>query len=330
MTEENASPATESSANTTEAASVSAEPQSTPEGVSQTSESTEGANQSQPSYTPNFDFKVYDKVHQFPEWLRPTIKDKTHEDQLRDIFSRAYGLDGLKSKYEKTKESLTKYGEVEKKFTEQTNGLKHLMALRENDIGSFIQAVGLTDDQILQHYNNLMRSKQDPEFAAQYNATLDARRQNLKASQEQESLKEQMSRLEEERSQFQFERHVSSFEQTYNSPQVSSFASAFDQRAGREGAFKDEAIDIGNYIFMKEQRYAPPQEVFNAVMQKYGAFVGAGQASQNDVPGLNAQQAAKVSATIPNVGGGSSVSVTKQRFKSIDDIKKHYAKTYGE
>jgi hypothetical protein len=327
MTVENASPATESSVST-ETASVAVESAPTTETATPASEpvKTEGADIT--SYTPNYEFKVYDKVHQFPEWLRPTIKDKSHEDQLRDIFSRAYGLDGLKHKYEKTKESLSKYGEIEKKYSEQTNGLKNLMALRESDVGQFIQAVGLNDEIILQHYNNVMRAKQDPEFAAQYNASLEARRKTLQATQEQESLKAQMEQLQQERNQIQLERHVSVFEQTYTKPEVQSFAATFDQRVGREGAFKDEAIDVGNYIYMKEQRYAPPQEVFGILMQKYGAFVGASQAAiQESIP---SQQAAKISATIPNVGSGAGVSVTKTRFKSIDDIKKHYNKTYGE
>jgi hypothetical protein len=326
MTVENASPA--ESIASTETASVAVESTPAVQTESPASEpaKTEGA--PQPSYTPNYEFKVYDKVHQFPEWLRPTIKDKSHEDQLRDIFSRAYGLDGLKHKYEKTKESLTKYGEVEKKYAEQTTGLKNLMALREHDLGQFIQAVGLNDEMILQHYNNVMRAKQDPEFAAQYNASIEARRQKLEATQEQESLKSQMESLQQERNQIQLERHVSVFEQTLQKPEVQSFASTFDQRVGRDGAFKDEAIDVGNYIYMKEQRYAPPQEVFGILMQKYGAFVGLGQ-SATETPIIQTQ-AAKVSATIPNVGNGAGVSVTKPRFKSIDDIKKHYNKTYGE
>jgi hypothetical protein len=329
MTEENASPATESSAST-EAQGVAVESTPTAEQVSQTSEpaKTEGAIQQ--SYTPNFEFKAYDKVHQFPEWIRPTIKDKTHEDQLRDVFSRAHGFDVLKGKYEKTKESVAKYGEVEKKYAEQTTSLRNLLALRDTDLGQFIQAVGLSDEMILQHYNNVMRAKQDPEFAAQYNASLEARRQKLQATQEQESLKAQMEQLQEERNQIQLERHVSVFEQTYTKPDVQSFASIFDSKAGREGAFKEEAIELGNIIYMKEQRYAPPQEVFNILMQKYGAFVGSGIEQTNQVSVAPAQQAARVSATIPNVGSGAGVSVTKPRFKSIEDIKKHYNKTYGE
>jgi hypothetical protein len=328
MTEENASPATESSAST-EAQGVAVESTPTTEQVSQTSEPAQTGSAVQQSYTPNYEFKAYDKVHQFPEWIRPTIKDKSHEDQLRDVFSRAMGFDVLKGKYEKTKESITRYSDVEKKYSEQTSSLKNLLALRDTDLGQFIQAVGLNDEMIMQHYNNVIRAKQDPEFAAQYNASLEARRQKLQATQEQESLKAQMEQLQEERNQIQLERHVSVFEQTYQKPDVQSFAAIFDQRAGKEGAFKDEAIDIGNYIYMKEKRYAPPQEVFGILMQKYGAFVGQGQQTTQEAV-VPSQQAAKVSATIPNVGSGAGVSVTKPRFKSIDDIKKHYNKTYGE
>ena len=327
MTEENASQATESSAST-EAQGVAVESTPTTEQVSQTSEPAQTGSAVPQGYTPNYEFKAYDKVHQFPEWIRPTIKDKSHEDQLRDVFSRAMGFDVLKGKYEKTKESIGKYTDIEKKYAEQTTSLKNLLALRDTDLGQFIQAVGLNDEMIMQHYNNVIRAKQDPEFAAQYNASLEARRQRLQATQEQEQLKAQMEQLQTERNQIQLERHVSVFEQSYAKPEVQSFASMFDQKVGREGAFKDEAVDLGNYIYVKEQRYAPPHEVFGILMQKYGVFAGGNQAAvQDQIP---AQQAAKVSATIPNVGSGAGVSVTKPRFKSIDDIKKHYNKTFGE
>lgn len=329
MTVENASQATESSAST-EIASVSSESTQTTSTDTQAS-STAGdvVSSDKPNYTPNFEYKVYDKVHQFPDWIRPIIKDKSHEDQIRDVFSRAYALDGLKNKYEKRGEMVERLTDVEKKYQEQSTALKSLMALRENDLGQFIQAVGLSDEMILQHYNNVMRAKQDPEFAAQYNATLEARRQKLQATQEQESIKAQMEQLQKERDQIQLERHVSVFEQSYNKPEVQSLASTFDQKVGREGAFKEEAIDLGNYIYMKEKRYAPPQEVFNLLIQKYGTFLGSSQGLGADAQ-IMSQQAAKVSPTIPNVGSGAGVSVTKPRFKSIDDIKKHYKKTYGE
>lgn len=327
MTVENASQASEPSVST-EAASVPTESTQTTTTETPASESVAPVVGDQPSYTPNYEYKVYDKVHQFPDWVRPIIKDKTHEEQLRDVYSRAYALDGLKQKYEKRGEMVERLTDVEKKYAEQTSALKNLMALRETDLGQFIQAVGLSDDVILSHYNNVVRAKQDPEFAAQYNASLEARRQKLLATQEQESMKAQMEQLQRERDQIQLERHVSVFEQTYQKPDVQSIAAAFDQKVGREGAFKEEAIDLGNYIYMKEQRYAAPQEVFNLLVSKYSGFIGQSQGTTEPVQ--MSQQAAKVSATIPNVGSGAGVSVTKPRFKSIDDIKKHYKKTYGE
>jgi len=323
MSLENASQA-DSSATTTESVSTESQPAST-EASTQTSVQAPANDQVPAQYTPNFEFKVYDKVHQFPEWARPVIKDKATEDQIRDVFSRAYGLDGLKGKYEKSKEQLTRYAEVEKNYNSQTSQLKQILALRDTDMGAFLQAVGLDDEKLAQHYQAILRAKEDPTFAAQYNAGLEAKRKHLQATQEQEEMRAQMESLKQEREQIMLERHVNSFESTYNSPQVSSFAQAFDAKAGKEGAFKDEAMELGNFIFMKEQRNAPPSEVFDLLIQKYGAFV------QPQTMQAQPQMAAKSQpATIPNTGGASGVSVTKPRFRSIDDIKKHYERNYGE
>jgi hypothetical protein len=325
MSLENASQA-DSSATTTESVSTESQPASQ-ESSSQASVQAPVTGEAQPQYTPNFEFKVYDKVHQFPEWARPVIKDKATEEQIRDVFSRAYGLDGLKGKYEKSKEQLTRYADVEKNYNNQTGQLKQLLALRETDMGAFLQAVGLDDDKLAQHYQAILRAKEDPTFAAQYNAGLEAKRKHLQVTQEQEEMRSQMDSLRQEKEQILLERHVNTFESTYNNPQVSSFAQAFDAKAGKEGAFKDEAMELGNFIFMKEQRNASPTEVFSMLMQKYSAFVQPQTTPMEAQP----QMAAKSQpATIPNTGGAGGVSVTKPRFNSIDDIKKHYNKNFGE
>jgi hypothetical protein len=318
---ENASQAESSTA--TE--SVSTDSQSSTPVDTQASVSSESTASNQPTYTPNYDFKVYDKTHQFPEWARPVVKDKASEDQIRDVFSRAYGLDGLKSKYEKSKSELTRYADVESKFNTQTSQLKNILALRDTDMGGFLQSIGLTDDMLHQHYQMQMKAKEDPQFAAQYNQGLEAKRNHLRATQEQETMRGQMDSLRQEKEQIQYERHINHFDSALNQSHVSTFASQFDSQSGREGAFKDEAVELGNYIFMKEQRNAPPQEVFQMLMSKYGGFIRPTQPAE--VP---QQMAAKSQATIPNTGGGSGVSATKARFKSIDDIKKHYDRKYGD
>lgn len=324
MSLENASQA-ESSTTSTESSASEASTQSTSTESTQTSGETTNTETPAPAYTPNYDFKVYDKVQQFPEWIRPHIKDKANEDHLRDIYSRAYGLDGLKGKYEKSKEQIASYSEMERKFNAQSSELKNIIAMRDTDLGAFMQAVGLTDEMLHQHYQLIARAKEDPLFAAQYNQGLEAKRNHLKATQDKSSLEEQIASLNQERQQFNYEKHLSSFETAISQPQVSAFATSFDQRAGKEGAFRAEALDLGNYIFMKEKRNAPASEVFNMLMQKYGAFV-----QPQTAPTESTQLAAKTTATIPNTGGGSGVSPTQPRFKSIEDIKKHYERKYGD
>lgn len=280
-----------------------------------------------PAYTPNWEFRVKDTVHQMPEWVRGSIKDKAAEEQARDVFSRAYGLDGLKSNYEKAREELGRYGEVQKKFDEQSAALKQLVALRDADFGQFLQAVGVTDDAIYAHYEALKRSKDDPTFAAQYNAGLEARRNSISAAQTQEQLRQQVAELEAYKHEVNRERHFTQMETVLKSPEVASFASSFDRLSGRDGAFQDEVRTLGDYLYRSEGRYYSPKEVVPKVLEKYRAFVNANQSQVQPDDGVAPARAAR---TIPNVGNGSGAAVTRKRFTSIDEIKKHYEKNFGE
>lgn len=332
MSLENASQAestTSSTASTTTEGQASqttaTESQSQPASETQTTTPSTEAIVSE--YKPNLDFKVYDKEHKFPEWAVPFIKDKQSEEQMRDLFSRAYGLDGLKSKYEKSKEQIQNYTQIESKFNNQTQQLKQLLSLRDNDMGAFLQGVGVTDEMLFNHFEALKRAKEDPIFAAQYKNGLEAKQKYLKVSQEQEELRQQIEGIKAEKELVMKERHINSFESVYNQPSIRDFATKYDKVRGEE-AFKNEVIEMGDYLFNRDGKYYPPQEVFKLVMDKYGAFVNLQPEANPAQPPM--QQAAKAQpATLPNVGGGGP-SVTKPRFTSIEDLQKHYQRKFGD
>src|SRR5688500_3044500 len=56
-----------------------------------------------PQYTPNYKFKVMDEEKEFDDFLKGAIKTKEDEEKLRDIVTKAYGLDAHKKTHETLK-----------------------------------------------------------------------------------------------------------------------------------------------------------------------------------------------------------------------------------
>ena len=55
-----------------------------------------GAESPATEYKPDFSYKIKDEQFEFPEFLREVVKDKDKEDELRDIVTKAFALDGVK------------------------------------------------------------------------------------------------------------------------------------------------------------------------------------------------------------------------------------------
>lgn len=300
-------------------------------GVDSTSPDTVESSQqqtsdSQPAFTPNYQFKVYDKSLEFPEWIRPLVTDKTREDEIRDIFSKAYGIDGIKSKYERSKQELAELSPYRDRFTQAQEQMQKLIALRDNDLGSFIEGLGLSEEQLMDYLTERARLKSDPAFAQEYNRQRDIRQKLLQSQEQSSQSSRQLEQLTTQNQELQRQMHQFQLEQTMSRQDVNSFASQFDSRMG-QGSFTQAVIDYGNFVFHTEGRNISPVEAVNAVMQKYQPLFGSvGSAVPNpaQTPG-NVQ----TPPTIPNVGTGKGVSPTKPRFKSIEDIKKHYEQEYG-
>jgi transcription termination factor NusB len=60
---------------------------------------SENQEQSQESgeYSPNFQYKVFDKVKEFDDLLKPIVKDKNTEDKIRNLLSKADSMDPRRS-----------------------------------------------------------------------------------------------------------------------------------------------------------------------------------------------------------------------------------------
>lgn len=280
-----------------------------------------GSDSATPAYTPNYQFKVYDKTHEFPEWIRGAITDKAREDEVRDVFSRAYGLDGFKSKFDRLRSEYEGLAPYREKFESASQQIQKLVALRQHDFHGFVNALGLSDDQLIDYLTERAKLKHDPEFAGEFNRNLDVRRKMLEAQEAGTQTQSQLQALTQQNNALHQQMHLFQLNTVYSRPDVSSFEAQFDSRMG-EGSFKKAVSEYGSFVYHQTKQNIPPQQAVEAVIAKYRPLLGGSEPMGSPV-------ATQRSPTIPNVGSGRGISPTKPRFKSIDDIKKHYEQEFG-
>jgi hypothetical protein len=105
-------------------------------------------------------------------------------------------------------------------------------------------------------------------------------------------------------------------------PEVAAVAEAFDQRLGKQGAFREEVIKRGVLAHTTTGQDITPEQAISEVMGIYAAFVQpsqAGQMSPQMTPGAP-QGTSKQTPVIPNVGAKNS-SPTRKSPKSLDELR---------
>ena len=92
---------------------------------------SEGLKEEEPKtledYTPNTTYKIKDEEKSFNEKLVAGIKDKETEDHLRDLYTKADGLESYKQKF-------TKKDEVQKQVQATNNTLEAMLANKESEL----------------------------------------------------------------------------------------------------------------------------------------------------------------------------------------------------
>ena len=139
------------------------------------SESDIEGTQEPEEYTPSFTYKVKDEEREFDERLREVIRDKETEEYLRDLYTRADGLDTYKQKLSEREQALQDLEQYRTKAIQMQEGFTQLKQFRDNgDYRRLFSSVGLNDDQILEYALKLAEEQEMPE---QYRQTVQEKRQ---------------------------------------------------------------------------------------------------------------------------------------------------------
>lgn len=278
------------------------------------------------TYTPNYKVKVLDKELEIPKEFQGLMKDTASEKMVREVFEKSYGLDTVKPKYQDLK---TKYADASDRlshFESSVGELKNIYdsAVKEKNylkLDDFFSKMNMQEDVILNWaLAKVQLNEMAPEQRQLVEGRINAERQAAEYSQRYNSTQEMISNQAVQMKMMQFESALAK-------PDTVTFATQFDQRFGKPGAFQEEVQRVGEMTWYREKRDLTPQQAINAVVAQYGNLVRQEQAPvpQMTEQGQPSAPAKKVvmrntSNTIPNIGG-KGTSPLKSKPRSIEDLK---------
>lgn len=263
-------------------------------------------------YEPDYTFRFGDEEYEMDERLKAMITDKESEEFIRDLVERASGLDLLKEQRQHLREEVAQLQSLEEQRRNAIGQLQEF--IQKNEWDPFQKTWGITDDQILERAIKIMELREmDPADRQAYQESMQARQQNYALQQQNQMLQQQF--LQQSAQQRDWE-----LQQTLQSPEFSTVAQQFDERAGRQGAFREEIIKRGQYYAQTSGVDVPPQEL----AKELAAYVGPIQefATNNNSPTNphNRVVQPRQKKTLPKIAGGGQNPV-KKPIRSIAELR---------
>lgn len=263
-----------------------------------------------PAYAANFKFKAYDKEHEIDEMFRPLIKDADTEKKVKAIFEKAYALDDMKPKYQKSRSEYEAYRKDADPILSSVNTLQQM--LNRGDIDNFMRALKIPDDMLYKHVLNKLQLKDmTPAQRQDYEMNVNARQQSILAEQQTQQFREMFETQA-------VQNRTVELDMVLDKPDVKAIASAFENAHG-PGSFRNAVIDHGFNVWKARGVDLTASQAIQEFTKVFAPFMqgGMGQQAQNTV---QPQQAGRP-PVIPNIAGRST-SPVRQVPKSIADLKK--------
>lgn len=267
----------------------------------------------EPKYQPNYKYNVAQKELEFDERLRAIIKDKDSEDYVRDLVTRAEGLDLVKQRLSEkdnlAKDLQSRYGEIQTEHESYKKGISRLTDLAKNDLHSFRRAWNITDEQIVRLANDIINETENPVLAQQRQAAFD---NQIKSWQ----MEDQNLHTQTRHDSSVQELHEMRMEIAMSKPDVNEFQKSLDALRG-EGFFEKKVKEYGTLKYHQGE-YVLPKDAVNYVMEEYGVFLKAQNEQKvsqqaSSVPSDGNPAVVRDAKPIPNLGTGRTGSPVRQK-----------------
>lgn len=276
---------------------------------------------SEPEWTPDYKFKVMDKEYEIDEFLRPAVTKDTYE-KVRDLYTKAYGLDHEKARAERYKSETDRLMPIEQQFVQQNKSLGYMGTLLEKkDYATLFKELNIPDDAVATYALDRMSYRElPPEKKQEYDRNLEDRQRLRMLELQNQDYSQQIQGTAVQARASDLDNHLSG--------PIKSVVDAFDTRVGRQGAFRDEVIRRGQMAYYTQKKDVSVQEAADEVIRISGLSVQApGQVQMSNTANVASQPTQK--AFIPNMKG-SNMSPVRKQYSSVADLKKKYDEMFGE
>lgn len=275
-------------------------------------------------YVPNLTYKVKDKEMKFDDRLIGLIKTKEDEDFVRDLHTKAGGLDSYK---EKLAEESRRRDELEKQYTENQkqveqshNFYKELLSDRESkNLRGMAKKLGISEQDLLATALEIAAELEMPEQQRKIVQDNRVNADNVRALQQQkqstESLLQQLLQQNEQQAMYR-ESQASVDKQTkeLNDGISTKYKDLSEQLKKLDINLFDETVAVGKVMYdARGGKDVSVQEALDEAAKKYTRLVS----SISKTPAIPERK-----STIPNINGIGGSPVSGGQPTSFDDIRK--------
>lgn len=263
-------------------------------------------------YTPNFTYEVRGEKREFDDRLKSIIKTKEDEDYIRDIITKADGLDIVKSKYENLAKE---YDEVLKGSEVLISGYQKLKdAIESNDVKGIIESLGVSGNEAFK--NAILDYALE---IAELDAMPEEQRQELLGQQEKDRrLKEMESKLTAYEQQMKQREIQEDYNKLVNS--VKTEHSDLMQTLENVGIDLVQEVIANGTLYYKTTGVEPSiEEAIKMTVDKYKNLTNLTQSNGQATVNQTVDNTEK--PVLPRVRGQRKHGVA-QKVTSLEDLKK--------
>ena len=283
-------------------------------------EESEENSKEEGEYVPSYTYKVKDSELEFDDRVKAIIKTKDDEAFVRDLYTKAGGLDAYKEKYAKVEgmvaELNNELAEVASAKEQLQSFVEELVELRDGgNIRKLLETIGIDEESLLKEALGVAKERELPENEK---AALVAKRKYERELEELENSKRQAKQSEitaaEKANQSLMQKQLQEYEEL-----VSGEHKDFASKLESNGIDLFEEVTLaGRKLFASTNKVPSMAEAIGAVQNKF-KFLSATNTEQKK----EVKKTVEKKVTVPQVKSGGSTPVAQQ-MSSLEDLQKAY------
>lgn len=218
-------------------------------------------------YVPNYSYKIKDDELEFDEAIRSAITSKDAEEHLRDLYTKAGGLDTYKTKLTEKEQTLQDY---QTKISSLTDGFNTMKTFRDNgDYRKLFATVGLKEEQVLEY---ALKIAEEAELPEEQKTIINENRQY------QDKMDEYQRKMDT------YENRIKTFEETQTQAKINQGLEQLNGLIDTDTSLnsfltekgislRDEVIQYGVNVFNTTSKEIPLRDAYDAVKNKYAQLI---------------------------------------------------------